>query len=134
MICSWFFIVLVFKKYDIIYNHLNLPRTVSITNSKGTGTTSYIYDATGTKVKKIAPGGSSLREIAYAGSYVYKNNQLQYMTTPEGYATPTVTPSGVEGYRYVYQFKDHLDNVRLSYTKNDAGTLEIIEENNYYPF
>ncbi len=56
------------------------------------------------------------------------------MTTPEGYATPTVTSSGVEGYRYVYQFKDHLDNVRLSYTKNDAGTLEIIEENNYYPF
>ncbi len=118
----------------ITYNYLNLPTTVSITNSKGTGTISYIYDATGTKVKKIAPGGSSLIETAYAGSYVYKNNQLQYMTTPEGYATPTVTPSGVEGYRYVYQFKDHLDNVRLSYTKNDAGTLEIIEENNYYPF
>ncbi len=56
------------------------------------------------------------------------------MSTPEGYATPTVTPSGVEGYRYVYQYKDHLDNVRLSYTKNAAGSLEIIEENNYYPF
>ncbi|MBQ0735253.1 RHS repeat-associated core domain-containing protein [Aquimarina celericrescens] len=51
------------------------------------------------------------------------------MATPEGYATP-------EGglYRYVYQYKDHLGNTRLSYTKNDAGTLEIIEESNYYPF
>ncbi|TSE03147.1 RHS repeat domain-containing protein [Aquimarina algiphila] len=51
------------------------------------------------------------------------------MSTPEGYATPEGT-----GYRYVYQFKDHLGNTRLSYTKNDSGNLEIIEENNYYPF
>ncbi|WP_282088455.1 DUF6443 domain-containing protein [Aquimarina algiphila] len=113
----------------ITYNHLNLPKTVSISNSEGTGNITYIYDATGVKLKKIAPSGSSLTETEYAGNYIYKNDQLQYMSTPEGYATP-------EGnsYRYVYQFKDHLDNVRLSYTKNDAGTLEIIEENNYYPF
>ncbi|WP_271765159.1 DUF6443 domain-containing protein [Aquimarina algiphila] len=119
---------------SITYNHLNLPETVSISNSEGTGDITYIYDATGTKLKKIAPSGSSLIETEYAGNYIYKNNVLQYMSTPEGYATPTVTPSGVEGYRYVYQYKDHLDNVRLSYTKNDVGNLEIIEENNYYPF
>ncbi len=65
----------------------------------------------------------------YTGKYVYRNSVLQYMSTPEGYATPEGT-----GYRYVYQFKDHLDNVRLSYTKNDTGTLEIVEESNYYPF
>ncbi|WP_160114373.1 DUF6443 domain-containing protein [Aquimarina sp. AU119] len=119
---------------SITYNHLNLPETVSISNSEGTGDITYIYDATGAKLKKIAPSGSSLIETEYAGNYIYKNNVLQYMSTPEGYATPTVTPSGVEGYRYVYQYKDHLDNVRLSYTKNDVGNLEIIEENNYYPF
>ncbi len=49
---------------------------------------------------------------------------------PEGY----VEPNSSNGFNYVYQFKDHLDNVRLSYTKNDAGNLEIIEEKNYYPF
>ncbi|WP_271782409.1 DUF6443 domain-containing protein [Aquimarina algiphila] len=113
----------------ITYNHLNLPKTVSISNAQGTGNITYIYDATGVKLKKIAPSGSSLTETEYAGNYVYKNDQLQYMSTPEGYATP----EGTE-YRYVYQFKDHLDNVRLSYTKNDTGDLEIIEENNYYPF
>ncbi len=114
---------------SITYNHLNLPETVSISNSEGTGTISYIYDATGAKLKKTAPSGSSLITTEYAGNYIYKNDQLQYMATPEGYATP----EGAE-YRYVYQYKDHLDNVRLSYTKNAAGSLEIVEENNYYPF
>ncbi len=113
----------------ITYNHLNLPKTVSISNAQGTGNITYIYDATGVKLKKIAPSGSSLTETEYAGKYIYKNDQLQYMSTPEGYATPEGT-----GYRYVYQYKDHLGNTRLSYTKNDTGNLEIIEESNYYPF
>ena len=33
----------------------------------------------------------------------------------------------------MYQYKDHLGNIRLSYTKNGA-TLQIVEENHYYPF
>jgi len=39
---------------------------------------------------------------------------------------------------YVYQYKDHLGNVRLSYadTNNNGSvtSVEIREENNYYPF
>ena len=55
---------------------------------------------------------------------------------PEGYVEPTVTSSGVE-MNYIYQYKDHLGNIRLSY--KNTGTvsspiLEIVEENNYYPF
>ena len=50
-----------------------------------------------------------------------------------------VTPDGMGGYDYVYQYRDHLGNVRLSYTDaNGDGSIdpatEIIEENNYYPF
>ncbi|MEX0275694.1 MAG: RHS repeat domain-containing protein [Flavobacteriaceae bacterium] len=62
--------------------------------------------------------------------------QLQFFSTPEGYVTPGTT----EGqWAYVYQYKDHLGNVRLSYTDADGnGTIdpdnEIIEENNHYPF
>jgi RHS repeat-associated protein len=41
-------------------------------------------------------------------------------------------------FKYVYQYKDHLENIRLSYSdSNNNGTIElseIIEENNYYPF
>ncbi|WP_394366403.1 RHS repeat domain-containing protein [Chryseobacterium viscerum] len=33
----------------------------------------------------------------------------------------------------MYNYTDHLGNVRISYAKNGAGT-EIIEESNYYPF
>ncbi|MEW7278453.1 DUF6443 domain-containing protein [Aquimarina sp. 2201CG1-2-11] len=118
---------------QITYNHLNLPKTVTINNTQGTGNINYIYDANGTKLKKIVPEGSSLTTTVYAGGYVYKNDQLQYIRTPEGYVTPEDTR-----YKYVYQYKDHLGNVRLSYTDADNnGTVEqseIIEESNYYPF
>ena len=39
---------------------------------------------------------------------------------------------------YVYQYKDHIGNIRLSYSDSDnngsVDSSEIIEENNYYPF
>nr|WP_240961606.1 RHS repeat-associated core domain-containing protein [Nonlabens sp. Ci31] len=39
-------------------------------------------------------------------------------------------------FNYVYPYKDHLGNVRLSYknTSNTGVNLQIQEENNYYPF
>ncbi|MEJ5104365.1 RHS repeat domain-containing protein, partial [Chryseobacterium sp. MYb328] len=33
----------------------------------------------------------------------------------------------------IYNYADHLGNVRLSYFKNGTG-IEVLEENNYYPF
>ncbi len=116
----------------ITYNHLNLPKTVSISNAQGTGNITYIYDATGVKLKKIAPSGSSLTETEYAGNYVYKNGNLELFNHPEG-----CIEKEADGYKYIYQFKDHLGNIRLSY--KDVSTtstlqLEIQEEKNYYPF
>jgi len=53
---------------------------------------------------------------------------LEFFPTAEGYYDYV-------GKKYVYQYKDHLGNIRLSYAKNPATqVLEIIEENNYYPF
>ncbi len=116
----------------ITYNHLNLPKTVSISNAQGTGNITYIYDATGVKVKKIAPSGSSLIETEYAGKYVYKNGNLEFFNHPEGYVEKEA-----DGYKYVYQFKDHLGSIRLSYkdvSTTSTPQLEIQEEKNYYPF
>ena len=53
---------------------------------------------------------------------------------PEGYVQNN---SGI--FRVVYQYKDHLGNVRLSYSdSNNDGAItassEIVEESNYYPF
>jgi len=38
-------------------------------------------------------------------------------------------------YNYVYQYKDHLGNIRLSYGYDQkAEVLKVIEENHYYPY
>ncbi|MCC9019745.1 DUF6443 domain-containing protein [Flavobacterium lipolyticum] len=53
---------------------------------------------------------------------------LEFFPTAEGYYDYI-------GKKYVYQYKDHLGNIRLSYAKNPATqVLTIIDENNYYPF
>ncbi|MEW7289013.1 DUF6443 domain-containing protein [Aquimarina sp. 2304DJ70-9] len=124
---------------EITYNHLNLPETVSISNTEDTGTISYIYDATGAKLKKIVTEGSSLI-TEYAGNYVYKNGNLEFFNHAEGYIEPVIASgsSAISSFDYIYHYKDHLGNIRLSYKDaNGNGTItqdEIIEENNYYPF
>ncbi|MBW1298398.1 RHS repeat domain-containing protein, partial [Aquimarina litoralis] len=131
----------------ITYNHLNLPTSVAINDQarSNTGNISYIYDATGVKQKKIVSGGSSLT-VEYAGNYVYQNGQLQFFSTAEGYVEPVFASNGVaiSSFDYIYQYKDHLGNIRLSYADNNndgnidvipgSATSEILEENNYYPF
>ncbi|WP_304529400.1 RHS repeat-associated core domain-containing protein, partial [Aquimarina spinulae] len=116
----------------ITYNHLNLPKTVTVNNASHTGNITYIYDATGVKLKKITTEGSS-STTEYAGNYVYKNGTLEFFNHAEG-----IVEHEADGYKYVYQFKDHLGNIRLSYKDADKnGTItqsEIIEEKNYYPF
>ncbi len=115
----------------ITYNHLNLPSVVDF----GSGNKiEYFYDASGVKLKKVVTEESSVTTTEYAGNVIYKNNTLQFVNTPEGY----VEENGTGGYRYVYQYKDHLGNIRVSYTDyNQDGSItqdEIVEEHNYYPF
>ena len=118
----------------IQYNHLNLPTSVTILNNKGdgTGAITYIYDATGTKLTETAPG----KVTQYAGNYIYETEggttSLKFFNQPEGYVEK---PSTL--YEYVYQYKDHLGNIRLSYKNVGSASipnLQIQEENNYYPF
>ncbi|MBP1168022.1 RHS repeat-associated protein [Chryseobacterium sp. PvR013] len=53
--------------------------------------------------------------------------KLEFVPTSEGFY------SFVEN-RYIYNYKDHLGNVRITFAKNNAGVLETIDTNNYYPF
>jgi len=56
------------------------------------------------------------------------NAVLQFIATAEGFYDFTEN-------RYIYRFKDHLGNTRLSYAKNtQTNTLEILDKNDYYPF
>ncbi|WP_420552113.1 DUF6443 domain-containing protein [Tenacibaculum aiptasiae] len=111
---------------NIVYNHLNLPTQVTI----GGQNITYTYDAAGMKLKKVVNATTT----EYAGNYIYENNVLQFFNHPEGYVKKDNT-----GFKYIYQYKDHLGNVRLSYTdSNNDGVItastEIVEESNYYPF
>ncbi len=117
----------------ISYNYLNLPTEIII----GGQTISYVYDAIGGKQRKIAHGVTT----DYSGNYIYLNGDLQYIANHEGYAKPYFGNEGVEitSFNYVYQYADHLNNIRLSYTDSNGDgiintTTEIIEESNYYPF
>jgi RHS repeat-associated protein len=113
---------------SISYNHLNLPVTITFTSNRNI---TYIYDATGVKLKKVITQSSTSTNTEYAGGIIYENGVLEMIPQPEGY----IEKNG-SGFDYVYQYKDHLGNIRLSY-KNTSTTginLEIQEENNYYPF
>ncbi|PTT36127.1 hypothetical protein DBR28_11420 [Chryseobacterium sp. HMWF028] len=104
---------------SIQYNYLNLPGKV-IQNSK---VTDYIYRADGVKVKKSGTAGAA---TDYLDGFQYTEGSLKFVPTSEGYFN-------FENNKYIYNYTDHLGNIRLSYAKNGAGT-EIIEESNYYPF
>jgi RHS repeat-associated protein len=56
-----------------------------------------------------------------------KTPDLQYLPTAEGFYD-------YQKEQYIYQYKDHLGNVRVSYGRNSAGALEITDANDYYPF
>ncbi|MFS4493186.1 DUF6443 domain-containing protein [Maribacter sp. 2308TA10-17] len=119
---------------SISYNHLNQPEVISISG----GSITYVYDATGIKQKKIVSTGTVTE---YAGNYIYENTgggvKLQFFSIAEGYVEPKNFDDLNQGYDYIYQFQDHLGNIRLSYkdlSSNSTPNLEIQEENNYYPF
>lgn len=108
---------------SITYNHLNLPTKITFAT---TGNIVYLYNATGQKVQKVVNATSlPVMMTDYLGGYQYDNASLKFFPTTEGYVEPS---SG--SYKYVYQYKDHLGNIRLSYD----NALTIKEENNYYPF
>ena len=142
------------KITGIIYNHLNLPWQITVTNDDGSakGTITYIYDAAGNKLEKrvseVASSSngnqSKLTQTAYIGGFVYQNNVLQFLSHEEGrirLVSSIVSGSPTTNFVYDYFLKDHLGNVRMVLTdevKQDvypAATLEatgIATEKAYY--
>ncbi len=118
---------------NITYNHLNLPTKVTF---EGTNKfIEYLYTATGQKVQKRVMHQDSTSTTRYLHGFQYYDNVLQFFHTPEGYVKNTPDDTGAPSFDYVYQYKDHLGNVRVNYAQNpQTGELEILEENHYYPF
>ncbi|RXM65052.1 hypothetical protein BOQ60_12595 [Chryseobacterium sp. CH1] len=53
--------------------------------------------------------------------------KLDFVPTSEGFYSFTEN-------RYIYQYKDHLGNARVSFSKDSTGVLEVTDTNDYYPF
>ena len=118
---------------SITYNHLNLPTKIIFSSGNYID---YLYTASGTKVAKTVKEGSIITNTDYLDGFQYKKvgagaTLLEFLPHKEGYV------SGID-YKYVFQYKDHLGNIRLSYSDtNDNGVIssaEILEENHYYPY
>ncbi|PHS04932.1 MAG: hypothetical protein COA88_13040 [Kordia sp.] len=141
---------------SISYNHLNLPVTIYFLNPGDEIT--YVYDAAGVKLEKkvfehLGGAAKSISGSQYAGNFNYKiqgvtgtmpsynpttgmttsgdfeNYTLQFFNHPEGYVEPTENPD--RPFQYVYQYKDHLGNIRLSYSDDDNdGHIDVARDTN----
>jgi len=129
---------------SISYNYLDLPSSVIYNTSyivqdsfggqiERNVNTQYLYDAGGTKLKTEYTAFHSKSQLEtkriteYLDNFQYENGVLQFSANEEGYYDFVQN-------RYIYTYKDHLGNLRLSYYKQTDGTAKILEENHYYPF
>jgi RHS repeat-associated protein len=146
---------------QIGYNYLNLPNAMKIDDTKKKML--YLYRADGTKLRKtfnfIKQDGSvyttitdyldGFQYLSTVGSEPNEMDPMEFAYEQEAfidgaapdYHTPTLsffpTAEGFYDYEkkmYIYQYKDHLGNVRVSYKKNAGGFAEITDQNDYYPF
>src|SRR5690554_4598842 len=98
-------------------------------------------NATGQKLKKTVVYSDSIKIVDYLDGFQYAGGELNFFPHPEGYVSVKrggrTAPDGSQGYvfNYVYNYTDHLGNVRVSYSKDpQTHQLKILEENHYYPF
>src|SRR5690606_23645864 len=83
----------------------------------------------GQKLQKRVRTTSTTTYTDYQSGFHYENYGLTFFATAEGYVNVSAGR-----FNYVYNYTDHLGNVRLSYTHDRLLGVRVIEENNYYPF
>ena len=129
------------KISNIRYNHLNLPTEITFNGNRQTRI-NYTYNAAGVKVSKNAALDLNENQnlqtstTLYLGGYQYNNNILQFFPQAQGYVKHNINPNTNNSeFDYVYQYKDHLGNIRINYIFDLAtSSLKVLEENHYYPF
>ncbi|WP_054512387.1 DUF6443 domain-containing protein [Chryseobacterium sp. ERMR1:04] len=130
---------------QIGYNSMNLPNYIKFNeyvmrdDPFGFGleakykNTTYLYRADGTKLKKVHNyfSGRTQMDVKkttdYLDGFQYTDNVLQFVPTSEGYYN--FVNNG-----YIYNFTDHLGNIRMSYYKDASGNVVVDRATNYYPF
>ncbi|HTH56911.1 MAG TPA: DUF6443 domain-containing protein [Cyclobacteriaceae bacterium] len=127
---------------SISYNYMNLPTQVT---KSANAKIVYTYDAAGRKLKQELYNSPTnvVKSTVYDGAFIYQGDTLQFINTEEG----RIVMSLLSGHNinearneYQYHLKDHLGNVRLTFTtgtttkKFTAGfeaTNQTTEQSNF---
>ncbi|WP_228370590.1 DUF6443 domain-containing protein [Chryseobacterium gleum] len=118
-----------------------LRKTYSSAPPRGSTTTRITDYLDGFQYSYTEGGGICLEcrtESAYE-QQAYKSASLVFpgTLTPEWKLDFVATAEGFYSFtenRYIYQYRDHLGNARVTFAKSSTGAPEIIDTNNYYPF
>lgn len=97
----------------IAYNVLNLASQV---NKGSSDYLTYTYNAAGQKLAQQAYG-SAAKTTDYIGELLYEGNALKSIQFSEG----RIVPDGAN-WEYQYNLKDHLGNVRVTFTSKTQTT------------
>ncbi|WP_294302646.1 hypothetical protein [uncultured Chryseobacterium sp.] len=116
------------KKVTDYLNGFQYLTTIS-SSSSGSG-------SSGSMIMANSESGRAMERQAYSlddssssdrSPLITKNPDLQFFPTAEGFYD-------YKKDQYIYQYKDHLGNVRISFGRNNSGNLELVDVNDYYPF
>ena len=69
----------------------------------------------------------------YIGPFLYEDSELKVIFTAEGRLVKLVD-NGIVLWKYEYNLKDHLGNVRAVFAAHDNGQPELMQQTDYYPF
>jgi RHS repeat-associated protein len=115
----------------ITYNHMNLPVKIQFTSTRKI---EYLYDAAGVKVQKKVSSPWTSKITNYLDGFQYDGTGLVFFPHDEGYVN-VIESDSTYVFNYVFNYTDHLGNIRMSYGLDpNQGVLKILEETNYYPF
>jgi len=92
-------------------------------NTGGGGSTEMIMVSRAYEPQAFTP----LDGESYNTQITVKTPDLQFFPTAEGFYDYVKN-------QYIYQYKDLQGNVRVSYGKSSVGALEIVDNNDFYPF
>ena len=115
---------------SIEYNHLNLPTKVVMSPSGGGSgeddRIEYLYDAAGIKLQqKVYEGGSLKKTTDYVGEFIYEtiedgDRELALIQHDEG---RLIYDDWGHDWDYQYHLKDHLGNVRMTFSTLSSDPL-----------
>jgi RHS repeat-associated protein len=116
----------------IEYNYMNLPSQIVFTDNRSI---TFIYDATGKKLRKTVNGNGMTEQRDYLDGIEYKDGKPDQFLHSEG----SLRRDEKGTFQYYFVLRDHLGNTRVTFADlNQDDEInekeEIVQINHFYPF